>query len=323
MITAGAATAAPFETLLYPGSMATVASDIDGGIIVGSWDDTAGNRSGFIYDRGTASWQNLSHPNGPAYTSLTGLDGTRMIGQYRNPGEYHGFVYEAGNWTTIDFPGSNYTLPWKIEGDIVVGFYEGAGGFGSEHAFTHNLVTGEWKSFDVPGASRTWGGGMDGGILGGHFSGSEHSGFQYDIAQNKWTVLEVPGSTLTYVLGMDEGKILGSYQKPGQPDPGFVFDGADWRSIEYPGSPETVVMGTEGDWIVGYAKLGPYRERGFIANYTLFPVLTDSNPIAVPDTTATGVLCLIAVAGVFGAKRLILPTVSDPEMSTEVTIPKR
>src|SRR6266550_3438737 len=85
------------------------------------------------------------------------IDSTRIVGTYVDSGGvFHGFLRQAGNFTTIDFPNSTFTWITGInpEGDIV-GLYDSKDG--KQHGFV--LSDGEFISIDIPEATSSEGNG--------------------------------------------------------------------------------------------------------------------------------------------------------------------
>jgi hypothetical protein len=72
-----------------------------------------------------------------------------IVGDYVSAdGRTHGYLLSGGQFTTIDFPGATFIIPWGINprGDIV-------GRVGVGHGFL--LSGGEFTTFDFPGATFT------------------------------------------------------------------------------------------------------------------------------------------------------------------------
>jgi hypothetical protein len=118
-----------FQTLDFPGAYSTYPSEIENGVIVGTYVNQANSAEyhGFIYNG--ATFTTLDAPNTYA-TSIAGIYGTRLVGSYLDLAThtYHGFIYEAGNFTTIDHPltnpnSGNGSQALGIYGNNIVGVY--------------------------------------------------------------------------------------------------------------------------------------------------------------------------------------------------------
>ena len=71
---------------------------IDGGNIVGMYEDASGWPDAFLYDGTT--WTTLDFP-GAMITYARGIDGDKIVGSYADASwDYHGFIY------TIPEPGT-------------------------------------------------------------------------------------------------------------------------------------------------------------------------------------------------------------------------
>ena len=122
-----------FTDIVVPGAVDTLPDDLDAGRVVGSYEDLIGTH-GFVLTDNVLS--TINHPLGtPLGTSLTGIDGDRIVGNYlRLPdGSSHGFLYEGTTFTPVDFPGATDTTVNGIDGDRIVGSYFDAAE--SRHAF--------------------------------------------------------------------------------------------------------------------------------------------------------------------------------------------
>lgn len=112
-----------FSDLIVPGAVGTFPDDIDSGRIVGTYEDLLGSH-GFISTGGVPI--TLDHPLGtPLGTSLTGVDGSDIVGNYiRLPdATSHGFLFDGSGFTPVDFPGATDTTVNGIGGAQVVGSY--------------------------------------------------------------------------------------------------------------------------------------------------------------------------------------------------------
>ena len=109
--------------LPVPGAEATFPDDVDGGRIVGTFDDPLGMH-GFVSEGGVT--RVLDHPEGTLLgTFVTGVSGPNIVGTYlRFPdATAHGFLYDGTRFIPIDVPGATDTNVNGIEGLRVVGSY--------------------------------------------------------------------------------------------------------------------------------------------------------------------------------------------------------
>jgi uncharacterized membrane protein len=178
-----------YTTVDFPGVQNTRANDINtAGDIVGSYVD---NNS---------------------YNNTGGSNGTKE----------HGFLYRGGVFTTIDFPGANYTEVWRInDNGQVLGRYQS--GNGGTHVFLLALASGTFLSIDYPGATTTavkdftqMGGLNNNGDIASDYCSSANCGLDtvrgFLLSGGSFSALEVPGAAGTVPFGInDQGAIVGGY----------------------------------------------------------------------------------------------------------------
>ena len=86
-----------YTVIDMPGAIATYATGIDGGNIVGRYRDGSGTH-GFSYDGTT--YTTLDVPGATA-TFLIGIDGSNIVGYYYEDGNVHGFLATIPEPTTL------------------------------------------------------------------------------------------------------------------------------------------------------------------------------------------------------------------------------
>ncbi len=231
-------------------------------------------------------WTTLDYP-GALETGLTGIDGTRIVGWYRDGslgyggwGLTRGFVYDGGTWVSLPIPHPSTTDVWPndIDGGNVAGshrwgwwheagsafIYDGAiwydNGFGASGAWSIPAGYGVFAS----GGPSEFGLGITGvsAIDGGRIAvgtnwalwGSEGPAYLYDGAQ--WTKLEWPGDpgSVVRVWGIDGNRMVGSYEWQG-----FISDGTTWTTLSFPGAIQTTATGLDDSLIVG-----SYDSHGYL-----------------------------------------------------------
>jgi probable HAF family extracellular repeat protein len=136
-----------------------------------------------------------------------------------------GFMYQNGTFTTINFPGANYTVATGINNaGEVVGYY--ADGFTKVHGFTYD--NGTFTTIDSPNGLGTWISGINSkGQIVGYYSDalSVFHGLVYD--HGTFTTLDDPdagvlGSTRLFGIN-DAGQIVGQASSPINGAQGFVY----------------------------------------------------------------------------------------------------
>jgi probable HAF family extracellular repeat protein len=136
-------------------------SDINNrGQIVGYYDDAGfAGGGGFLRDP-NGHITDIRYPGAP-FTNVHSInDHGQAVGAYLEPGAapnpdgtiprgtVHGFVWEDGQFRTIDVPGATYTQAFGINnrGQIVGGYRDSAG---NQHGFLHDGR--RYRTLDVPG----------------------------------------------------------------------------------------------------------------------------------------------------------------------------
>ena len=70
----------------------------------------------------TYTWTPLDHPSALS-TTLFGIDGANMVGNYLDSSGTHGTLYDGSTWTTLDHPSATSTYLHGIDGANMVGNY--------------------------------------------------------------------------------------------------------------------------------------------------------------------------------------------------------
>jgi probable HAF family extracellular repeat protein len=148
-------------------------------------------------------------------------DAGQIVGSYiywnqTDAEAYHGFLYSAGNFTTIDAPGADPFYGDTIARGInnfgqIVGTFDDGNNWGSpQHGFLFD-TDGRYTTIDPPGSSytRVFGINNAGQIL-GSFIQSQWHGFLY--IGGSITLIDVPGALSTSAFAInDAGQIVGQY----------------------------------------------------------------------------------------------------------------
>jgi len=216
------------------GAWPTMASDIDGDNIVGSY----GFGHSFLYN-GT-SWTTLDMP-GAFWTEAHGIDGSNIVGTYGDAsGGQHGFFYNGSSWTTLDMPGADATSACGIDGGNIVGSY--TDGFGHSCSFLYDWAN--WTTLDVPLT----------------FSATDIDGDNILLSDGAISFL-YNGTTLTELImpdthgtvasSIDGSNIVGCYWGGDGVRHGFLYNGSSWTTLDMPGASQTAACGIDGSNIVG------------------------------------------------------------------------
>jgi probable HAF family extracellular repeat protein len=147
--------AGQFNLLQVPGNLYTGAYRVNArGDIVGETMDPSGKAYGFLRRGETMTMLDMSEDadDPMSWSSALGVNARGdIVGWYGNGTSFtfHGYLLKQGVKTTIDGPGSSFTLANAInEAGTIVGIYMDAGF--AQHGFVWK--DGQFDTFDVPGA---------------------------------------------------------------------------------------------------------------------------------------------------------------------------
>jgi hypothetical protein len=200
-------------------------------------------------------------------------------------------------FTTVEFPGAEWTEVDGISGSTVIGTYFVAGA--GQHGFIYNGST--FATLDFPGKTNndhllT---GISGGTITGNYieynptNGYEYyyHGFIYN--GSGFTQLDVPGAQSTFIGGISGGTIVGNYYYPGEfshesapgHSHGFIYTGSTFTTLDYPGALTTEPRAISGRTIVGIRD----GTDGYIYDGSTFAPLDVPRSSGIFPTYVTGV----------------------------------
>jgi probable HAF family extracellular repeat protein len=210
-----------FDPVAFPKSTNQGAFGVnDLGQIVGEYGTTSATY-GYLYSKG--KFTTIVVPfTGAVVTEAFDINNSGdIVGPFEySSGVWQGFLLSGGTYTSLAYPGSNYTIAEALNnnGDIV-GYYEDSSG--NDHAFL--LSGGTYSSIDVPGATLTYASGINdsGDIVGGYCTTSQcasnsdgEQGFL--LSGGVFTTINVPAAAATAPIDINNnGVIVGSYSDPG------------------------------------------------------------------------------------------------------------
>jgi probable HAF family extracellular repeat protein len=213
-----------FCLLDYPGATSTNILGINNlGQMVGMFT-TLTATAGFLYDRGTFS-PALSFPGAGNLTIANGInDRGHIVGVYQDalPGE-HSFIYKAGKYTPLTYPGAKETAVDDINNSgEVIGYFPDAKG---THGFVYLENVGVFTPplNDPPSTNIPLRGINNGGqIVGGRVdaNGNEQPFLYMDGGINP---IVIPGAISAGVGGInDRGQVAGNFRVVGGGEQSFV-----------------------------------------------------------------------------------------------------
>jgi hypothetical protein len=174
----------------------------------------------------------------------------------------------AGTWTELTKPGANTTLPYGIDGDNIVGWYNQSG----DHGFRYDGST--WYTLNVPGAKNTYAQGISGSSIVGYYADKSfnYRGFLYD--GSAWITLNAPGAEATFAYDIEGSNIVGRYKLASSSYySGFLYDGSTWTSLDAPDAIHTEALGISGGKIFGSYVDHSANSHGFIYDGTTWITL--------------------------------------------------
>lgn len=226
-------------------------------------------------------FQTIDAPGAAGGTFPFGVNASGVVTGYTidGSGGYHGFVWQNGTATTLDYTGvpgvvSTFLFQDNSAGQAA-GYYTGSDG--TSHSLIYNSASGTWTTIpDAPGGYpfNAAGGINDVGQLAGNYSTDPTAatnlvGWLYDTRSSSYTSFTVPQSdqalfgTATYGMN-NSGDIAGTYVDSGGLYNGYVWDpttGA--RTIDVPNATGgTVAFGINdsgtivGEYFIGSASYG-------------------------------------------------------------------
>jgi hypothetical protein len=164
-----------------------------------------------------------------------------IVGSFTNGTGTHGFVDNAGTFTTLDYPGALNTLAVGINGSgDVVGQYNNSSGGGS-----FLLSGGQYSTVTVPGATGVTSveGINDAGQIVGLYDAGSHSEGFIDAAGTVSTI-SVPNSISTIPTAINAtGTIVGYYTDSVGHGRGFLDVGGAITTFDPPGAVATFPFG--------------------------------------------------------------------------------
>lgn len=161
-------------------------------------------------------------------------------------GTYHGFLLTGGTYSTIDYPGAQATVLFRINdlGSIV--------GAADSFGFIYNVTTQTFTPIIYPGAAATVATSINNaGTVAGYFnpSGGYAQGFR--LVGSSYRPLPPMKDTNVYVWGLTaSGESVGNANQPkGVFD--FSFSGGKYQQIPVQGSPHLYGVNKAGAAFIG------------------------------------------------------------------------
>ena len=189
----------------------------------------------------------------------------------------HGFLYEGGEYTKLDYPITGTSLAaFGINnlGQVVGGYCPGSttcsGGISpSNHGFL--LSRGVLTTLDYPGAIGTQANAInDAGTIVGFYEVHSTQLHGYMYVNGVFSQLGFPGANWTYPAGIDNaGTVAGSFQDANFIVHGFTYSGGVYTQVDVPNSFSTALGGINNN---GQIAAEADMNNGTVANFIGTPV---------------------------------------------------
>jgi probable HAF family extracellular repeat protein len=238
------------------------------------------------------------------WTEASGVnDLGQVVGTYTDAdGVAHGFMYQNGVYTVLDYPGMSHNYAFGINNDgAVVGSFSPVIPRGPYSASLRTSA-GVWSAYDFPG-HETDGRAINsaGHIVGIYNSGPGTPDHGFLKIGDNYTSIDYPGAPITFVMGInDAGLVTGTYRNTQGLVNGFVYVNGTYTSIAYPNATETIVTEiNNANTIVGW-KIEAGKTSGYVLNGARYrPVIVPFSGAA--NTKPRGINELGAIVGSYTA----------------------
>ena len=211
-----------FTTIEFPEASTTeVYRGInDRGQIVGTYTDSDWVSHAFLFDRGTYT---IIDPPDPWHIHVAfGINNRgQILGHYFGDTGMHSYLVDGDTFTTIAFPGADYTIAYDINdrGQVVGDAWDDS----NCHAFLFD--GGTFTTLTIPGSTYTSAQGINnrGQIVGSFYDDTGSHGFVFD--GDTFITIDFPGALETWAGGInDRGQIVGSYLDSNWETHGFLAE---------------------------------------------------------------------------------------------------
>jgi hypothetical protein len=223
-----------FASADYPGASMSLALDENTTTVVG-FSDLGGFTLRFgIYQ--------VPRVPGSTGSLLTGINTTgEIVGIYFDlSGNQHGFLDNAGTFTTLDIGGGGTTTPFDInDSGEIVGFYVDTSGV--NHGF-YTLDSGTtYTVFDVPGATLTQAAGVNSsGTISGLWEDAKNKSHGFLFSGGIFTSVDFPTATGTTAIGInDSNEVAGYFTDAANVTHGFIYSAGNFTQVDVAGASAT------------------------------------------------------------------------------------
>ena len=261
-----------YETVSYPGAIATYINSMNGsGTAVGDYFDASLETHGLIYSKGVFTTLDLGSPS----TGVTGLSSINaqgvMLGSYTDLTAATITFYEIS-------PGGvqHKLLTQPILGSTLIALNNAGHLLGDFYNPTYNttqgflIANGKRTPIYIAQYKNTAASGLNNSdqVVGSDFvSSSYEESVGFLFTAGTFTPVQYPGQTSTNLFGInDYGVMVGVYNLPDLCCQGFVDDNGVFTAFAIPNAISTVPVGiTNGGVVFGYYDSAANEDLAFIA----------------------------------------------------------
>jgi probable HAF family extracellular repeat protein len=189
-------------------------------------------------------------------------------------------------YTTLDNPGSSYTIAWGINSTEVVGYYANAY---RSNGFVYQ--EGSFTTLNEPsGISTILTGVNTSGEIIGFFDDTAYTEHGFLYAGGNYTIIDEPlhGQLGTRPLGINtSGQIVGIFWEPGDIEHGFLYSNGAYTVLDDPLGTGTYPMGINASGEIVGRFVGDGVDQGFVYSQGQYTTLDD--PLGVFGTVPQGI----------------------------------
>jgi probable HAF family extracellular repeat protein len=269
----------------YPGAFETTPLAVNSAQIVGYYVNPGGSSPSYVQTLrdGAASTPFLAIAppgSGTSYASVINSRGV-VAGGYCTPGctypaSQHGYTWDHGIFTTIDYPGAMSTGAYGINdrGQIVGGFCTHSTVCGGSilnptaHAFLDDH--GTFTELDYPGSFETQANAINNvGQIVGTYGDLMGAPFSFLYQNGVYMAINYPGAVWTNATAINNhGVASGYYQDRQLNTHGFLYQKGKFTTVDHPNTNGTGLDGINDDGII----VGTWFPNGGYANFKGVPV---------------------------------------------------
>jgi uncharacterized membrane protein len=191
----------------------------------------------------------------------------------------------AGQFTTLNPPGSTDSEANGLSGNIVVGDYFDTSN--RDHAFLYNGST--YTTLNPPGSTDSSAYDVSGSNVVGFYFDASHNTHAFLYNGSTYTTLDPPGSTSSQAISVSGSTVVGDYTDASHHSHIFLYNGATYKTLDPPGSTDPEALGISGSTVLGDYSVGdPNVRHGFLYNGSTYTTLDPPGSTSTLPSNASG-----------------------------------